>query len=704
MLDPRDDGRGDGMMLRSAWRRCFPSLAMAFVCLGITMLPTPAAALSPLQASLEYTIDPGAYNNSVRAAPTSAMIYPRIAIDRDPASPRDGTIYVVGLQYAPNGSCGNPAVVRSIDGGRTFDAPHVAPLCLSGLSLDVTADNGTLFAASWGPRLLRSTDGGISWEILATIGNASAPASLAVDKVTGGLHLAWSTARWPDLGPVYASSSRDGGQNWTAPVAVLPAGLPAFSPQIAAYNDTVVVGLATANATGPFVAAVTSRDGGATWGSATALTPTAPCLRWSAPSSTVSSSGTFAISWYADPALLPQGCWDAWGNATQTFVSVSVDGGRTFFAPRLAGGPPGWSAMSFGEAVAFDTRSRLYVTWHSIARNWTAASVYVANSTDLGQGFESSSFTTRLQVGGGNSTAQENLALGLNDTVYLLWVAFDPSGDPNRTGIFVRGIAGEAKGNLALTSPTSAPVGVQVRDASTGAIAYHAAWDGSPVTVPNVPPASYEVQVSVGNESSVAGRMPVRTWGRTTFTVHVTLSSGEPPHPALLPWEITAGAALAVLGGAVLIAVQHTRLTREAVLQREVRRLMYRFIRDHPGSSFSQVREAVGLQNGVAAYHLGVLERQGLVRSKTRRRHRWYYPDGDATLWHELPLSPLQSSLLDEVRRCPGVGVRELARHVDRRTSSVAYNVKALARDGVLRTEQKGRKLRCFPADEPRPA
>src|SRR2546428_1292645 len=207
------------------------------------------------------------------------------------------------------------------------------------------------------------------------------------------------------------------------------------------------------------------------------------------------------------------------------------------------GGPPGWSAISFGDAVAFDTRSRLYVTWHSIAPNWTAASVYVANSTDLGQGFESSSFTTRLQVGGGNSTAQENLALGLNDTVYLLWVAFDPSGDPNRTGIFVRGIAGAAKGNLALTSPTSASVDVQVRDASTGAIAYHAAWDGSPVTVPNVPPASYEVRVSVGNESSVAGRMPVRTWGRTTFTVHVTLSSREPPPPALPPWQITAAPA-----------------------------------------------------------------------------------------------------------------------------------------------------------------
>src|SRR2546428_5540502 len=198
--------------------------------------------------------------------------------------------------------------------------------------------------------------------------------------------------------------------------------------------------------------------------------------------------------------------------------------------------------------------------------------------------------------------------------------------------------------------------------------------------------------------------MPIRTWGRTTFTVHVTLSSGEPPHPALLPWEITAGAALAVLGGAVLIAVQHTRLARQAALQREVRRLMYRFIRDHPGCSSSQVRGAVGLQNGAAPYPLGVLGRQGLVRSKTRRRHRWYYPDGDVTLWRELPLSPLQSSLLEEVRRRPGVGVRELARHMDRLASSVAYNVKALARDGVLRTEQKGRKLQCFPPDEPSPA
>src|SRR5207245_11626686 len=138
------------------------------------------------------------------------------------------------------------------------------------------------------------------------------------------------------------------------------------------------------------------------------------------------------------------------------------------------------------------------------------------------------------------------------------------------------------KGNLALTSPTSASVDVQVRDASTGAIAYHAAWDGSPVTVPNVPPASYEVRVSVGNESSVAGRMPIRTWGRTTFTVHVTLSSGEPPHPALLPWEITAGARLAFLAGVALLAVRHKPVTPLSVPPPGGPRAVLRFVRGHP--------------------------------------------------------------------------------------------------------------------------
>jgi predicted transcriptional regulator len=68
-------------------------------------------------------------------------------------------------------------------------------------------------------------------------------------------------------------------------------------------------------------------------------------------------------------------------------------------------------------------------------------------------------------------------------------------------------------------------------------------------------------------------------------------------------------------------------------------------------------------------------------------------------MWKDLPLSPLQSSIIEAVRRSPGTGIRELARALGRRSSPVAYNVKMLAREGLLRLERAGRMLHCYPAE-----
>ena len=172
------------------------------------------------------------------------------------------------------------------------------------------------------------------------------------------------------------------------------------------------------------------------------------------------------------------------------------------------------------------------------------------------------------------------------------------------------------------------------------------------------------------------------------------------PREQPFPW-LTAGGILAIiLFAAALVGIEHTRLAREDILQRKVRLLMYEYAHDHPGASFSAIRDALGLRNGVAAYHLGVLEKQGLVHSESRRRHRWYYPNGDVSLWRDIPLSPLQRSLLGEVRRRPGMGIRELARTLDRHHASIAYNAKGLAREGLLRMERVRQKVRCFPTDE----
>ena len=597
-------------MTDSLWRRCLVAIAVSAV---LATMGGAGAATDPAdayQAALAYTVDPGAYNNSVHAANVTSLLYPRIVADLNATSPYVGTVYLLGLQPNPNGTCQAPAVVRSLDGGRTFGPLEVSDVCLPGLTFDpVVAANGTIYAASWGPRILASADGGRAWTLLATLGNASSPASLALDPASGALSVAWIDRPWPEPGNLSFRSSRDGGLNWTATELPLPPGLRAFSPQVAVNGTSAVVSLIAYNATGPYVAAVASPDGGTTWGAVFPLTPSAPCLAVSAPSIAVSPGGVFAIAWYADPAYAGTDCWGGLGNTTEALVALSWDGGRTFGAPRVAGGPPAWPTMSFGDEVLFDADSRLYVTWHSIDATWNGT-VFVASSPDYGEAFDEGSFSTVLQVGGGNSTAQETLARAPDGGVLLAWEAFDPTGGPvgPLAGIWVRAVAGEAHGRVRLPAASSPSVTVELRDNLTGALVASMPWTGQPFDLGGLSPGAYRVSIDVNGTRLSPGTIPVRIWGRTAFAVDVTAEGVTPPGGGEPPWPwIAAGGALAG-GGIAAAAVYHTRIAREDVLQRKVRQLLYEYIRAHPGASFSQVRDGLGIQNGATSYHLRVLE------------------------------------------------------------------------------------------------
>ncbi len=689
-----------------------------------------------LSATLDYTIEAGAYNNTVLVSNLSALNYPKIVADESPASPFNGTVYVLGLHLTDTMTCNPLVVARSFDAGSSFEAPFEVDLCLDGNTIDpAVAPNGTVYFAASGPVVYGSNDSGVTWRELGAAASDPGRVSLTVDPITSALYVVWE---WYGDGPAYPvrfAASHDGGVTWTVPVDVVPAGTGGYSPQVTAYNDTVVISLgwnpdpAEWNSTA-VVEAVVSHDGGATFAPAIPLSGSTWCMRFASPAVTASPHGVFAISWYADPDYVGSGCWDNWGGTTKTWVSVSTDDAQTFSSPRDAGGPPGWPTWGLGDSAAFDSASRLYVAWLAMGGPGAATNtVYVANSTDFGQSFESASFSTILELSGGNSTGQLGLTPGPAGKVYMVWPVYIAGSTPvnDTAGVYVRTVTGEVRGNVSLT-PSVAPaqVDVAIRPSGTSEDMERVPWTGVPVTVQDLPPSQYEVRVYSGDLSSLAGTLPIRTWGLTTFTVHVSLSGGgisppvarppsPPPHHARgpgpeapfvltrsqpLPWLpaglVAGGCVLAT--AAVLASVLHTRLLREEALQRKVRLLMYEYIQGHPGASFSDVRGALGLQNGVASYHLAVLEKLGLVHSESRRRHRWYYTNGDVSLWRELPLSPLQQALVREIESSPGIGVRELSRRVDRRASSVGYNVRALTREGVLKTERVGRRVLCFPA------
>src|SRR5439155_509827 len=73
------------------------------------------------------TVAPDAYQNVIRVAPPDAMDWPHIVVDRNPGSPFEGYLYLVGTKdtIQNNALWTALVVVRSPDGGRTFDAPRL---------------------------------------------------------------------------------------------------------------------------------------------------------------------------------------------------------------------------------------------------------------------------------------------------------------------------------------------------------------------------------------------------------------------------------------------------------------------------------------------------------------------------------------------------------------------------------------------------
>jgi len=117
----------------------------------------------------------------------------------------------------------------------------------------------------------------------------------------------------------------------------------------------------------------------------------------------------------------------------------STDGGATFGAP-VEISDDGWQVSSCphsGPSITRDRRGWLHVSWFTLGRSEKEAGIYYSVSKDNGK-----SFSPRRLVHA--NTAPEvlynNLAIGDDDTVYLVWSNLDGN---NRAQIFMRTIAAD---------------------------------------------------------------------------------------------------------------------------------------------------------------------------------------------------------------------------------------------------------------------
>jgi len=232
------------------------------------------------------------------------------------------------------------------------------------------------------------------------------------------------------------------------------------------------------------------------------------------------------------------------------------------------------------------------------------------------------------------------------------------------------GEPGVLKANLSSSSPSGTPMGTAVTEATS--VLVPTPTLPPPVVPPTTPPTT--------TDPSVPPAVPV----------------------AVVP---VAFASLGVLGYALtdrgraglflFLVPLYTRLRREQILDHETRGMIRGYVLANPGSHFNAIKDSLDLNNGTLAYHLNVLEKEGIIRSVKDGKFRRFFPSEMKIPNNgELP-TKVQRLILEIVLETPAISQKEISRILGLSQSTVSYHLDRLKELSLVRAERQGMQL-CY--------
>ncbi|MBN2065473.1 MAG: helix-turn-helix domain-containing protein [Candidatus Thermoplasmatota archaeon] len=194
--------------------------------------------------------------------------------------------------------------------------------------------------------------------------------------------------------------------------------------------------------------------------------------------------------------------------------------------------------------------------------------------------------------------------------------------------------------------------------------------------------AGQYVQLWVGDNKEVVAVTSAAGFGSVALLGFAATETGKYKLLALLP----------------LLIPLYTRIQKEDVLDQFVRGEIYGFIKTHPGVHYNQIMRELDVKNGTLSYHLHMLEKTGMVKSrKEGLRFRAFYPTGMKFPQEErYRLTELQTKILHSVKQNEGINQKEIARMLDEKHQTINYNIRVLQQAGLIRLRKKGRSTNCF--------
>ncbi|MBN1389666.1 MAG: winged helix-turn-helix transcriptional regulator [Candidatus Thermoplasmatota archaeon] len=119
-----------------------------------------------------------------------------------------------------------------------------------------------------------------------------------------------------------------------------------------------------------------------------------------------------------------------------------------------------------------------------------------------------------------------------------------------------------------------------------------------------------------------------------------------------------------------------------------------RYVSRHPGSSFSEIMDSLGLSESTLRYHLERFERKGVMVSRKIGVKRCYFTVSDPEEVVPYGLSVLQRRVLKCINYNPRISRKDIVRRTNIASSSVAEILTSLVKKGkIVKIRVDGRIL-----------
>jgi len=244
---------------------------------------------------------------------------------------------------------------------------------------------------------------------------------------------------------------------------------------------------------------------------------------------------------------------------------------------------------------------------------------------------------------------------------------------------------------------------------SSPSIQWNATWTPQRRTLTLVPSsdlqsgATYTITISKGAKGENGMTLKQEyAFVFTTVLVPVSPGIGEKEVIAIVVVIAIAATVTAFIGVewllyalAALLLPLYTKIKKGEVLDHFLRGRIYEYVRQYPGAHFRMILTELKVSIGTLRYHLGVLEKSGLITSKRNGLLKRFF----STEKEEKPkksMQPLQKLILSILNKQPGLSADAIAQNLNESEQAIRYHLRELCDQNIVMPRRTNKGVKYF--------